>query len=264
METPRLSHSILGDNQILKLRKPSQTMTQADQTHTSAGSQTLHGWASIALEGAGKIVKEFEDKTGHTVNLEFLPSADITVNLSKGLTTDFVFYPTKPITKFTSEGVLIADGFTPVVQSGIGIAVPKTSAIKAPQNAEQLKEILLSVSSIIYATGPSGDHIETIIDQLGIRSSIQHKIKIISGLVAKGIESAQGEIGFQQIPEILLVPGAKLLSPLPADIQLLTPFSLSVHASSKKVQLCKELFHYLSHNRYKSLYADYGLEMITP
>jgi len=225
-------------------------------------SMTLNGLASIALEGAGEIVKAFEAQTGFSVNLEFLPSADITVLLASGRKVDFVFYPTKPIKKFIDEGVLLADEFKPVVESGIGIAVPMSSKLVPPKNAVEFKEILLTANSIMYATGPSGDHIENIIKQLQLSNEISHKVKIISGLVAKGIERGEGEVGFQQIPEILLVPGAKLLSPLPSDIQLNTPFSLSLHSSSDKISACKELFKYLSNPAYLSLYAKYGLQMI--
>ena len=227
----------------------------------SAVHQSIKGWASIALGPAIQIVHEFEAQTGITVQFELLPSADITVNLGKGLSTDFVFYPTKPIKHFINEGILSSDSFTPVVESGIGITVPMNSKLKAPQNANELKDILLNVNSIIYATGPSGDHIEHILNQLEIKDVVKNKIKIISGLVAKGIEEGMGDIGFQQIPEILLVPGAKLLCPLPNDIQLKTPFSLSIHRSSSRIQECKDLFKYLSDQKYKDLYAKYGLQM---
>ena len=248
---------ILRDNIYLKSAKTH--MTEHDLIKIP---KTIKGLASIALEGAVEIIKLFEAHTGYSVILELLPSAEITVLLSQGRQVDFVFYPSKPIKKFTEEGVLSPEGFTPVVKSGIGIAVPMSSNLLAPKNAQDLKEILLSVDSILYATGPSGDHIENILLDLKIRNEISHKIKIISGLVAKGIENGEGAIGFQQIPEILLVPGAKLLSPLPKDIQLDTPFVLSVHSSSKKIDVCKELFKYLSDSNYRSLYAKYGLQMI--
>jgi molybdate transport system substrate-binding protein len=259
-ENTRFLYFILEDNKFFKIEK--RLSIQMSNYEIENDANVIKGLASIALEGASKIVKDFESETDFKVQFDLIPSADITVLLSKGNKVDFVFYPTKPIQKFTSDGILVADGFTPVVQSGIGIAVPMSSNLKAPKNAQELKEILLAANTIIYATGPSGDHMETVIDQLQIRSEIKNKIKIISGLVAKGIERGEGDIGFQQIPEILLVPGAKLLSPLPPDVQLLTPFSLCVHASSTKSHICKALFHYLNDSKYRDLYSSCGFQMI--
>jgi len=222
----------------------------------------IHGVASIALQGTSEIIKNFEKQSGIKVNVEWLPSVDITKKLVNGDKMDFVFYPSKPVQDFIKKGTLLADGQAEIVQSGIGIGVPKSSKQENINTSTDFKNALLKAQTIIYATGPSGDHIESVIRQLGIEENIKNKIKISSGFVGKDIEKGDGDIGFQQIPEILLVPGIKLLGPLPKELQKMTPFTIAAHSSTKNLINTLSLVSYLKQKDLVPEYKKCGLEPI--
>ena len=223
----------------------------------------IHGVASIALQGTSEIIKSFEKQSGIKVNVEWLPSVDITKKLVNGDKMDFVFYPSKPVQDFLKKGTLQAQGQAEIVQSGIGIGVPKSSKQENINSSTDFKNALLSAKTIIYATGPSGDHIESVIRQLGIEDTIKNKIKISSGFVGKDIEKGDGDIGFQQIPEILLVPGIKLLGPLPKELQKMTPFTIAAHSSTKNLNNTLSFISYLKQKDLELEYKKFGLEPVT-
>ncbi len=54
------------------------------------------------------------------------------------------------------------------------------------------------------------------------------------------------EIGFNQISEILAVPGVELVGPLPTEIQNYTLFSAGIVAGSKQQAAGAELIQFLS------------------
>ena len=49
------------------------------------------------------------------------------------------------------------------------------------------------------------------------------------------------ELAFQQVSELLPVPGIELVGPLPPDIQEITTFSAGVHAKAKEPNAARAL-----------------------
>ena len=59
---------------------------------------------------------------------------------------------------------------------------------------------------------------------------------------------ARGEavLGFQQISELLPVPGIEFVAPLPSDIQEVTMFSAGIAVAAKEVDAGKALIKFIS------------------
>ncbi len=55
------------------------------------------------------------------------------------------------------------------------------------------------------------------------------------------VERGEAEVGFQQISEILEVPGVELVGPLPPEVQRTTVFSAGVAAASKNQAAARAL-----------------------
>jgi molybdate transport system substrate-binding protein len=63
-----------------------------------------------------------------------------------------------------------------------------------------------------------------------------------------GAVAARGEaeIAFQQVSELLPVPGIELVGPLPPDIQQITVFSAGLHASARSPAAARALVEFLT------------------
>ena len=64
----------------------------------------------------------------------------------------------------------------------------------------------------------------------------------VGALVARG----EVALGFQQLSELLHVPGIAIAGPLPAAIQITTTFSAGVGAQSPQAEAARALLAYLA------------------
>ena len=64
----------------------------------------------------------------------------------------------------------------------------------------------------------------------------------VGAVVARG----EAEIGFQQISELLPIPGITLVGPLPPEIQKFTVFSAGVATNAKEPEAAKAFIRFLA------------------
>jgi molybdate transport system substrate-binding protein len=64
----------------------------------------------------------------------------------------------------------------------------------------------------------------------------------VGSLVAKG----EVALGFQQLSELIHVPGIQILGPLPDAIQITTTFSGAVCATSRQPEAVRDLLRYMA------------------
>jgi hypothetical protein len=80
---------------------------------------------------------------------------------------------------------------------------------------------------------PRGIHFEKILDRLGIAKEIKAKsilnAKAATTPNAEIVARGEAELGIQLISEIVSVPGAELLGPLPAELQAIRDFGRNYH-----------------------------------
>ena len=115
-------------------------------------------------------------------------------------------------------------------------------------SVDALKRALLEAKSIAYSDSASGVYLSTeMFQRLGIASQIAGRCKRIAGepvgaVVARG----DAEIGFQQISELLPVPGIDYVGPLPPEVQKVTLFSAGVATGSTHPAAAGALIKFLA------------------
>ena len=114
-------------------------------------------------------------------------------------------------------------------------------------SGDALKRAVLAAKSVVYSTGPSGIYLKDLFERWGISAAIQPKLVVVKGEPA-GAVAARGdaEIAFQQVCELLPVPGIELVGPLSADIQKITTFSSAVHTRASQPAAAAELIRFLT------------------
>jgi molybdate transport system substrate-binding protein len=80
----------------------------------------------------------------------------------------------------------------------------------------------------------------------------------VAGVVARG----EAEIGFQQISEMLPVPGIDIVGPLPPDLQKITVFSAGIATVSKEPDAGKALIKFLASPAASAAIVKSGMEPI--
>jgi molybdate transport system substrate-binding protein len=192
-----------------------------------------------------ELVPQFERGTGHKVESLWVPSVQMMSRLKGGETVDLVILSAASLDALRKAG-LISDR-TDLARSGIGVAVKSGARKPDISSGEAVKRAVLAAKGIAYSTGPSGIYLMELFQRMGIAESIKSKVKQVQGEPAGGVVArGEAEIAFQQVGELLPVPGIDFVGPLPADIQQITVFSAGLHGAAKQPDAARALVKFLT------------------
>ena len=87
--------------------------------------------------------------------------------------------------------------------------------------SDSFKRALIAARTVGLSTGPSGVYLEKLFERLGLADAVKAKTRLIpsGGTVSTLLANGEAEIGFQQISELLPVPGIDYVGPLPPGAQ---------------------------------------------
>jgi len=192
-----------------------------------------------------ELVPQFERASGHKVENLWVPSVQMMSRLRGGETVDLVILSAASLDELRKAG-LISER-TDLARSGIGVAVKSGARKPDISSGEAVKRAVLAARGIAYSTGPSGIYLMGLFQRMGIAERIQSKVKQVQGEPAGGVVArGEAEIAFQQVSELLPVPGIDFVGPLPADIQQVTVFSAGLHVAAKQPDAARALVKFLT------------------
>src|SRR3981081_4546088 len=100
-------------------------------------------------------------------------------------------------------------------------------------------------------------------ERLGIADEMKDKAKKIPATpVAEIVARGDAEIGFQQISEMLPVPGVDIVGGLPSALQKITIFSAGIASVSKEPDAGKALIKFLASPAARAEITKSGMEPI--
>lgn len=208
------------------------------------------------------LARRFMDRPRWQVQAEAAGGVDVARRVQAGEPFDLVVLAEAAIDTLIAHGYLRADTRTPLVDSGMGIAVRAGTALPDISDSTALARCLLQAETIGYSTGPSGNHLLALVKRLGIEAQVTPKLRQAPAGVPVGSFLARGEvaIGFQQISELLNIEGIELVGPLPADTQLMTTFVAAVSGRARNPQAARALLDYLTASEHHELIRSLGME----
>lgn len=220
--------------------------------------------SSVAMQAAYlELVPGFERATGHRVVTLWIPGVDLLQRVKDGEVSDLVIMQAGSIDELVKLGRIKAGSRVDLARSGVGIAVRTGAPWPDIGSADALKRALLAARSVAYSTGPSGVYILQLFQRLGIADEVKAKSRQVKGepvgaVVARG----EAEIGFQQISELLPVPGIDLIGPLPPDIQHITVFAAGLHAGAKEPAAATALARFIAAPAAAAVIRKTGMEPV--
>ena len=246
-----------------------------------AGALLLSGASNAAevrvmisggLSAAYKVlVPEFERATGNKVLTAYGPSMGTTVNaipvrLERGEPADVLIMVGYALDDLVKQGKVIADSRVDLVKSPIGIAVKSGAPKPDISSADAVKRALLAAKSVAYSDSASGVYVSTeMFQKLGLADAMKDKArKIPATPVAEIVARGEAEIGFQQISEMLPIPGVDIVGQLPPELQKITVFSAGIASVSKEPDAGKALIKYLASPEASAAIIKSGMEPIAP
>lgn len=186
--------------------------------------------------------------------------------LKRGDVTDIVIVADALLRQLIEEGVVLAEGRTPIARSSIGMAVRAGAAKPDISSIDALRRTLLQAKSIGYSASVSGQYLTTeLYQRLGIADQVLSKSRLVGGGERVGAVLARGEveIGFQQMSELLPVPGIAHITPLPPELQKVAVFSAGVAASTRDADLARSVIKFLASTEAAPAITRSGLEPVS-
>jgi len=186
--------------------------------------------------------------------------------LQRGEPVDVVIVADGVLVGFIKEGLIMAESYTPLARSAIGMAVRAGAPKPDIGSVDALKRSLVQAKSIAYSASVSGDYLSTeLFQRLGISDQIMGKSRRIEGeRVGAAVARGEAEIGFQQTSELLPVPGIDYVGPLPPEVQRVSVFSAGVAAGTRISGAAHALIGFLASPEAAHAITKSGMEPIAP
>jgi molybdate transport system substrate-binding protein len=217
-----------------------------------------------------EIVPVFERATRNTLVTAFGASMgdapdSIPSRLDRGEAVDVVILAGSALDDLIKSGKVVGGSRVDLAQSSIGMAVRAGAARPDISSMDALRRTLLDAKSIAYSASASGVYLSTeLFPRLGIAEEIRNKCKRIeSERVGSVVARGEAEIGFQQISELLPVPGIDYVGPLPPQAQKVTVFSAGVAVGARDPAAARVLIKFLSSPAAAPAIRKSGLEPLT-
>ena len=219
--------------------------------------------ASTAVkETLSDLKPQFEKDSGNTVKAAWDGTPAIAKRIAGGEVFDIVIIPASGIDDLIEQGMLSAGSRVDFVKSKIGVAIRPGAPKPDISSGQALKSSLLASKSIVLSGGPSSVYLFGLFKRMDILDAIKPKItQLAPGLsVGEALARGEGDIGFTQVSEFLMVKGIDYLGPLPADVQSVTVFSIGLHANAPSKEAAKALIKFLVSPKAVSAIGTRGLE----
>lgn len=203
---------------------------------------------SIAFrEAFVELAARFDHATGHRTVAVFDGGLNVSARIAAGEVVDAIVMSAEAIDEMDRGGHIAHGGRTDLARSAIGCAVRAGQPKPPLASTEDFVRALRGARSIAYSTGPSGVHVARLVDQLGLSAEVGPRLRQVRGEPA-GAAVARGEcdLAFQQMSELLPVPGIDIAGELPEGVQKRTLFSIGLHAAAPQPEATRALMRYLS------------------
>jgi len=177
-----------------------------------------------------ELAPAFERASGHHLVTIRGPSMGdspeaIPARLARGEAADVVILDGGAADDLAKRGLVRADSKVELARSQVGMVVRNGAEKPDIGSVEAFRSTLLAAKSIAYSDSGSGTYLSTtLFPKLGVAEQIAGKSRKVRGPpsgepVAAVVARGEAEIGFQQVSELIHIPGIAFVGTIPAEVQ---------------------------------------------
>jgi molybdate transport system substrate-binding protein len=190
---------------------------------------------------------QFETATGNKIVATIGTSAQLKARVDGNEPFDIVILTKALLDQLAAQGKVADSPRVPIAHAGIGVAIRKGAPKPDISTVDAFKQAMLNAKSIGFVDNtPTGAALKAIFAKLGIADQVDSKLKPLHIQAAVAVTNGDVEIAMTQASEILPYPGAELVGPLPADIQVNTLFAAGISTAAKNADGAAALIKFLT------------------
>lgn len=219
--------------------------------------------AGAVTEVMTHLAKDFKVQTGNEIKFSFAPVGTVLNQMAAGATGDIIILTDKAIDDLVAKGLIVSDSVVEIGKVGIGVAIKDGAPTPDIFTVDAFRQTLLNAKSLVYADpakgASSGIYFTGLLQRLGIADDVKGKTSLLpGGYVVELVAEGKAEIGIHQITEILPVKGAKLLGPLPSEVQNITTYSAGISTSAVSPDIAKAFLQFALSPQNAPLFKELG------
>ncbi|MFM6986954.1 MAG: substrate-binding domain-containing protein [Hydrogenophaga sp.] len=202
-----------------------------------------------------------QQQPGLAVAVTSVGGVDAARRVEAGEAFDIVALASDAIDRLAAGGLVAADSRVDVVRSAVAVAVPEGAPVPDVSTEAALKAAVLAAANVGYSTGPSGVQLARLFERWGIAEQIAPRIVTPPPGVPVGSLVARGEValGFQQLSEMMHLPGIQVVGGLPEAVQIVTVFSAARTVASRQPAAVARFLDFVGGPQTAALKRQHGM-----
>jgi len=213
---------------------------------------------SAGFHGAySALMPAFERASGHRVVTIRGPSMGdspeaIPARLARGEAADVAILDGAAADELGRRGLLRTGSKVELARSQVGMVVRAGAAKPDIGSVEAFRRALLAAKSIAYSDSGSGTYLSTLLfAKRGVAEQVAGKSRKVRGPpsgepVAAVVARGEAEIGFQQVSELIRVPGVDFVGAIPPELQPGFSFAGAITGTAREPEAAASLLRFLA------------------
>ena len=194
--------------------------------------------------------------------IESVGGVDAAKRVQAGEAFDVVLLAADAIDTLLAGGHLLSGSRVDLVRSPVAVAVRAGAPRPEIGSEDAVRAAVRAARSISYSTGPSGVFLTQLFERWGIAEQIKPRLVQAPPGVPVGALVARGEVelGFQQLSELLHLPGITVLGVLPPAIAFITTFSAAVGRTSARADAVRAMLAFFNAPEAEATKLRHGMQ----
>jgi len=232
-----------------------------------AGASEIKVFSTTGVKGVlEELIPKFEKASGHSLNVTWSTAALLTKRVEAGEQADALVLIKNNVESLLKEGKIVPGTETLFGQSIFAVGVKTGTPKPDVSTPDAFKKSLLSAKVVSYSNpasgGASGVYIAKQIDKMGIADQLKDKTKFppSGGFSGTLLVSGDADIAIQSKPELLSIPGAEVVGPLPGDMAFTVVYAAGVQSGAAQADVAKAFVNFLKSPEAQAVFKAKGYD----
>lgn len=199
------------------------------------------------------------------VHLESVGGVDAARRVQDGEAFDVVVLASDAIAKLEAAGRVKPGSVRAIADSSVAVAVRAGTTPPDISTEAALRAAVLQARAIGYSTGPSGTALMQLFERWGLADTLKDRLVQARPGVPVGdlVASGKVELGFQQLSELMDLPGITLLGGMPPGLEIVSRFSGAVTANAAQPEAAQALLDFMAGPATAALKQQHGMRAVS-